>query len=254
MRYFPLSFLATVCLSFGALQAEEPASVQKNSGVQKKEIAKISEALGHLVGKNIDSMGVELDVQAIVKGLKDSFSGKNPPMSEVECLEALSKVQEAAFEKTAAKNLSLAEDFLTKNGKSEGIVSCEEGKVQYKIDQEGAGEGLKNGDRPLVHYTLKLLDGSVFTQSKEPEPLPLDEIIPGLRAGLLGMKEGEKRTIFIHPQLAYNTSGSLPPNSLMTFEMELLKANTPIVEPDAPTTEQGHAEIALPEKPIENVR
>jgi peptidylprolyl isomerase len=40
------------------------------------------------------------------------------------------------------------------------------------------------------------------------------------------MKEGEKRKVFIHPEYAYGTNGMFPPNSLLTFEIEVLKANT----------------------------
>ena len=43
------------------------------------------------------------------------------------------------------------------------------------------------------------------------------------------MKEGEKRVIYIHPDLAYGTYGSLPPNSLLIFEIEVVKANTKLL-------------------------
>ena len=68
--------------------------------------AKISEAFGHLVGKNIESMGVKLDIQAVIKGLKDASSGKNSPMTEMECIEAITAAQEAVFKETSTKNLS----------------------------------------------------------------------------------------------------------------------------------------------------
>ena len=35
----------------------------------------------------------------------------------------------------------------------------------------------------------------------------------------------EKRKIYIHPALAYGTSGELPPNALLTFEVEVIKAD-----------------------------
>ena len=55
----------------------------------------------------------------------------------------------------------------------------------------------------------------------------LDETIPGFSKGIIGMKEGEKRTLYIHPDLAYGVNGNLPPNSLLTFEIEIVKANSP---------------------------
>ena len=67
------------------------------------------------------------------------------------------------------------------------------------------------------------------------------------------MKEGEKRTIFIHPDYAYGTKGSLPPNSLLTFEIELIQTNAPIATVEAASPD-AKAEIALPDQALENVR
>jgi peptidylprolyl isomerase len=39
------------------------------------------------------------------------------------------------------------------------------------------------------------------------------------------MKEGEKRTIYIHPDFAYKMHHNIPPNSLLTFEIEVIQAN-----------------------------
>jgi peptidylprolyl isomerase len=248
MKPFSFVVAALICFSTHALCSKEP------KGDQKKEITKVSEAFGHLIGKNLESIGLELDIQAIVKGLKDSAAGKTSPMTENECIQAISAAQESVFIEMSEKNLVQANDFLEKNKKIDGIVSCEEGQVQYKIDKEGTGESLKPGDTPLIQYVGKFLDGSVFGDSKEPEPFALDEVISGLKTGLLGMKEGEKRTIFIHPDQAYGTKGSLPPNSLLTFEIELLKTQAPIAAVDSFVDLEDGAEIALPEHAIENVR
>jgi len=86
--------------------------------------------------------------------------------------------------------------------------------------------------------------------------MSLDEIIPGLKSGLIGMKEGEKRTIYIHPDLAYGSAGYLPPNSLLTFEIELVKANSSTVEQSdtaisgTPKTESEIADMTQPETQV----
>jgi len=46
------------------------------------------------------------------------------------------------------------------------------------------------------------------------------------------MKEGEKRVVYVHPELAYGTSGFLPPNSLLTFEVGLIQANGSSLDED----------------------
>ena len=203
------------------------ADQAKDSAInlQAHDIEKISESFGHLIGKNLTSLGFNFDMQAVVQGLKDSSLGKNAPMTEVECIQAITAIQESAFKEQSAINLAKAEDFLKKNRKAKHVVSLEKGKVQFKVEKEGKGDALKANLSPVIRYVGKFLDGTVFGQSTEDEPISLDEMIPGLRQGMEGMKEGEKRTIFIHPELAYGTRGSLPPNSLLTFEIELIQAD-----------------------------
>ncbi len=211
-------------MAFPLFSDEEAAVVDK---VEDENLEKVSEAFGHLIGKNIDTLGIKFDLKSVIKGLQDSSTGKSAPMSESECIQAISSAQEKAFKNQAVENLKKAEDFLSKNATGEKIVSVGDGKIQYKIEKEGSGDTIKEHDSPLIRYVGKYLDGTVFGSSKEDEMISLDETIAGFSKGLLGMKEGEKRTLYIHPDHAYGTSGYLPPNSLLTFEIDLVKANVP---------------------------
>lgn len=194
---------------------------------ETQDMKKVSEAFGHLIGKNIETIGIKFDLSAVLKGIQDSANGKNSPMSDVECVQAIAAVQETTFKLQAQDNLKQAEEFLVTNGKQKGIVALEEGKIQYKVEKPGKGATVTAHFSPLIRYVGKYLDGTVFGSSKEDEMITLDESIPGFSKGLLGMKEGEKRVLFIHPDYGYGTSGHLPPNSLLTFEVELIKANAP---------------------------
>jgi len=211
-----------------ATKTEAKVVVEQQQDEEKAlDIPKISEAFGHLIGKNLDSLGFKFDMDKILKGIQDSILGKESPMSEAECIQAISQDQEKKFKKLAEQNLSAAEKFLVDNAAHKGVVAIEENKLQYKIEKEGAGETVQAHFSPLIKYTGKFLDGKVFGASKEDEMISLDETIPGFSKGIIGMKEGEKRTLYIHPDLAYGVNGSLPPNSLLTFEIEIVKANAP---------------------------
>ncbi len=241
-----ISILA-LFMALSSLNAEEKAEAQPKtapaSQTQPVEIAKLSEAFGHVIGKNLENIGVKFDMTQVVKGLQDAFEGKDSPMSEMECIQAIAAVQEKVFKEQCAENLKRAESFLADNAKSEGIVALENGKVLYRVNEKGTGAEIESHFSPQIRYTGKYLDGSVFGASKEEETVSLDEIIPGLKAGLLGMREGEKRTVYIHPDLAYGTNGYLPPNSLLTFDIEIVKANAPIKEEVESTPDAKH-EIA----------
>jgi peptidylprolyl isomerase len=188
-------------------------------------VSKISEAFGHLIGKNLDTLGVKLDIVQILKGLEDAAAGKDSPMTDMECIQAMAAVQESNFKQQAIDNLKKANEFLLANSKNTGVISLEDGKLQYKIEQAGEGSVVEEHSSPLVRYSGKLIDGTVCEVSKETELMSLDETFKGFSKGVVGMKEGEKRTLYIHPDLAYQTSAGLPPNSLVTFEVEVVKAD-----------------------------
>mmetsp|Transcript_132092 Transcript_132092/g.196787 ORF Transcript_132092/g.196787 Transcript_132092/m.196787 type:complete len:126 (-) Transcript_132092:46-423(-) len=88
----------------------------------------------------------------------------------------------------------------------------------------------KNGDNLSMHYTGKLVDGSVFDSSVTrgtPFTFRLGQgnVIKGWDQGLLDMCVGEKRTLTIPPEMGYGARGYppvIPGNSVLIFETELL--------------------------------
>jgi peptidylprolyl isomerase len=189
---------------------------------QDTEVEKLSEALGHLIGKNIEELKLPLDLKAFAKGLQDEMAGKTSPLNEEECLQEIIALQEKKSAESANKNLFEAETFLRKNQQRQEIHSLEEGLIQYEITREGTGEELESYNFPLIRLSAHPLDAP-DTPPQE-ELVTLDEILPGLRLGLLGMKEGETRTLYVHPDYAYGKKGE-PPNALFIFHVELIRTN-----------------------------
>tara|TARA_Y100000385_G_scaffold73019_1_gene73674 strand:- start:107 stop:544 length:438 start_codon:yes stop_codon:yes gene_type:complete len=66
---------------------------------------------------------------------------------------------------------------------------------------------IKKGSKVRVHYTGKLANGKVFDTSVEKDPLEVvvgqSGLIKGFEEGLMGMEEGEKKTIELIPEDAY---------------------------------------------------
>ena len=197
---------------------------------QDVDIKKVSEAFGHFIGRNLKTSGLNFDIDSFTQGIKNGVEGKPAPLSDKEYEQQMAALQEQSFKRLAEDNLKAAEEFLKKNSNEKGIVVIEPGKLQYIIVKPGSGTEVGTHSSPQIQYTGKYLDGTVFGSSQDtggPITIPVDQTIPGFSKGLQGMKEGEVRKIFVHPDLGYGKSGHLPPNSLLIFEVELIKADNP---------------------------
>jgi FKBP-type peptidyl-prolyl cis-trans isomerase FkpA len=98
----------------------------------------------------------------------------------------------------------------------------------YYIElKKGTGGSPAETDVVKVHYTGRLLDGTIFDSSEGREPIefPLNQVIPGWTEGLQLMKKGGKARLIIPSALAYGSRGGgdmIPPFAPLEFEVELL--------------------------------
>jgi FKBP-type peptidyl-prolyl cis-trans isomerase FkpA len=87
----------------------------------------------------------------------------------------------------------------------------------------GKGPSPTLNDVALINYKGTLPDGKVFDQA-ERAVFPLAEVVPGFTKALEQMQKGGKYKVWIPSQLAYGDkqAGQIPPNTDLTFEIELL--------------------------------
>ncbi len=195
----------------------------------------IGQSMGRYISNTLErqqELGVKLDNAMIMKGVQDGLVKKSL-LSEEQLEKALKnydqKINEASAKKAAddAKaNLEKGKKFLEENAKKKGVTVTKSG-LQYEVISEGKGPKPKASDMVKVHYTGTLINGTKFDSSvdrKEPAEFPLDHVIPGWTEGVQLMNVGSKYKFYLPSELAYGEqgAGSIPANSVLVFEVELL--------------------------------
>ena len=198
---------------------------------------KTSYAIGLDIATSLKRQELDVDAKALTAGIADGFAGK-PALTEQEMKAAIMDLQKSAMaraeekQKAAAeKNLKAGEAFLAANAKKDGVKTTASG-LQYKVIKAGTGASPKPTDTVKVHYTGKMVDGTVFDSSVErgtPATFPVKGVIPGWTEALQLMKVGDKWQLVIPAKLAYGEDGPGPigPNSTLIFEVELLGIEKP---------------------------
>ena len=174
-------------------------------------------------------MGVAtLEFDSFVNGLKSVYGEGKSEMEPEEAHKLINEYLQSLQEKMAAAVKEEAKKFFDENRGKEGVKETASG-LQYIVEKEGTGAQPSATDEVTVHYTGKLLDGTVFDSSVnrgEPATFPLNRVIPGWTEGVQLMKEGAKYRFFIPSDLAYGPQGipnAIPPHAILIFEVELIK-------------------------------
>ncbi len=243
----PLAEVAPVALA-------ETVVPELTKGEISQKVLEASEALGVLMAKSIPALDLKFDTEKVVQGFKDALQGHEKLKTQMECVQVVVAAQEAVFKQTAVENLKKTEEFLAKNKSVAGVQELEANKLQYRIEQEGSGPAIESTSTPIIRYTVKFFDEAADEVSPDENRIDLSEedLFPGFKKGLLGMKEGEKRVVYIHPDLGFPTKEyNRHTNSLLTCEIEVLQTNAPAEKPlDAFSSTHPHAknnpEIAQP--------
>lgn len=201
-----------------------------------KDFDRLSYALGLSMGHNFRGSGIDkINVQDFADGVAAVYYGEAPKLNFDEAKKVINEffteLQRKQQEEAAAMagvNEKAGKEFLEANGKRAEVKTTPSG-LQYEVLVEGAGAQPTAGDQVVVHYTGKLIDGTVFDSSVdrgEPATFGVTQVIPGWVEALQLMKAGSKWRLFIPSQLAYGPQGAgglIGPNQTLIFDVELIE-------------------------------
>lgn len=195
---------------------------------------KLSYSIGADLGKNFKNQGIDVNPEAMAKGMQDAMSGAQLALTEQQMKDVLNKFQKdlmakrtAEFNKKADENKVKGEAFLTENKNKPGVVVLPSG-LQYKVIN--AGNGVKPGksDTVTVEYTGRLIDGTVFDSTEKtgkPATFQVSQVIPGWTEALQLMSAGSTWEIYVPSGLAYgprSVGGPIGPNETLIFKIHLI--------------------------------
>jgi FKBP-type peptidyl-prolyl cis-trans isomerase len=218
-------------MGIGLLPAQVHAEEQQ---VFRSPMDQVNYGIGVEVVRNFKNQGIEVDLDMVIKGMKDGLSGKIL-VSEKELRKTITAFQTELRQKqamtrkfTAQDNRKKGDAFLAENKTKEGVVTLPSG-LQYKILRAADGKKATDADTVECNYRGTLIDGTEFDSSYEsgkPAAFRVSEgVILGWKEALKLIPVGSKWQFFIPPQLAYGDRGAgrqIGPGETLIFEVELL--------------------------------
>lgn len=190
-----------------------------------------SYGIGFQMGQQLQSNPFEgLDLDSVVAGLKDAFTGQAPQVDNDTLRDAFGEIHQrmqAAKAEQHKEAIAEGENFLAENAKRDGIVTTESG-LQYEVLTTGEGAKPTADSTVRTHYHGTLINGSVFDSSYDrgqPAEFPVGGVIKGWTEALQMMPVGSKWRLYVPHNLAYGeqgAGGAIAPYSTLVFDVELL--------------------------------
>ena len=212
-------FLTLLCLAPLTHAATTPGSDAAHD---------LAYSMGASLGERLRQEVPELQMQALIEGLRTAYQGKPLAMS-AERIEQILTLHQAQAETASARPqsemaLGAERDFLLKEKQQPQARELADGIILTELKP---GTGAKPGaqDWVYVNYVGRLPDGTVFDQSTQPQWLRLDSVIAGWRSALVQMPVGAKWRLALPSSQAYGAEGAgdlIAPYTPLVFEVELL--------------------------------
>ena len=205
------------------------------------------------IGQSLAGSGIkDVNFEDFLSGVKAMFLNEKTAISPDEGNTILQKYFDELRKKIEIKekaeadaNKVIGEQYLKENKTREGVFTTESG-LQYRVLREGTGRQPGVHDHVRCNYEGRFTDGKIFDSSYEenvnvlneaegrvqvekvghPVEFGLDQVIPGWCEGVHLMKEGAVYEFTIPARLAYGERGipgRIPGNSVLVFEVELIK-------------------------------
>lgn len=188
---------------------------------------------------SLEEAGVKVDREAVLENFMRAFQADSANMEDIRAINGLytGLMQQVRETEEAREEARIAESpeaqqnaisckaFFDKLKSQEGIKFTESG-LAYTISVPGDTTTISNNTLVTLNYVGKLIDGTVFDQSREDQPAKMSPagVIPGFGEGLRLLGKGAKATFYIPAELAYGLKApqQIGPNQALIFDVEIV--------------------------------
>jgi FKBP-type peptidyl-prolyl cis-trans isomerase FkpA/FKBP-type peptidyl-prolyl cis-trans isomerase FklB len=186
-------------------------------------------ALGVTLSRSLSTFKLTPEeLEFVQAGLADGVLNREKKVDATTFSSKIQALQRSRMAAAAADEKKLGEAFATKAAAEKGATKTASGLIYTEVTP-GTGEEPKPTDKVKVHYTGKLIDGTVFDSSVErgtPATFPLNGVIKCWTEGLGMMKAGGKSKLICPSSIAYGDQGRAPtikPGATLVFDVELIE-------------------------------
>jgi FKBP-type peptidyl-prolyl cis-trans isomerase len=197
------------------------------------EKAQNSYAVGQELADSLKQTNADLDINALLQGLRDNLEGKPSLLSAAELIKARDRSRTALLqnrkkklEEDKAKYGKAGQDYLAKHKNEKGVVTTPSG-LQYEVLSPSPHPRPGPKNRVVFDYKASIVGGAEFESSAalgRPAVMGVSEGLKGVAEAFQLMPVGSKYRFVIPPQLAYGAEGipgKVPPNATLIYEITL---------------------------------
>ncbi len=183
-------------------------------------------SLGVRLGERLREEVPELELRALLRGLRDAYEDQ-PLRLDAARIDELLEAHEASLASAAAREARAAkaeQRFMAREKAKPGVKVLSDNVLLQEL-RAGHGPTPTANGRVQVRYVGYLADGSQFDESQMPQWFRLDSVIAGWRTALAQMPVGARWRLVIPSSQAYGAEGAgdlIPPYSPLIFEVELI--------------------------------
>jgi FKBP-type peptidyl-prolyl cis-trans isomerase len=186
------------------------------------QLALYSQEYGAHIWEDVEKYPIQLSLEDIIKGMRAKKEGKTVATPDAGFRQSILSLYKESVDKTAKINLQHSVEYLSEIANKPSIVCLEHQRLYYEITQHGTNDDwcVIPHSTCLFHYTITTLDNEEIVNTWTegyPKKIALNTAIPAFAKGVIGMKKGEKRRIYAHPDFAYRKLGLVVPSQMLVI-------------------------------------